>query len=118
MLHLASCKVACTLHDLHDHNEDDDRSDHDIVLVALIAVADRDITQTAGTDATCHRRVTQDGDEYDRETANERRQRLTQEYLVNDLPGVRAETLRRFHQATIDLFDRLLDHPRDEGSQR
>ena len=22
MLHLASCKVACTLHDLHDHNED------------------------------------------------------------------------------------------------
>ena len=55
MFHFASGKIASTLHDLHDHDEDDNGSDHDIVLVALIAVADRDIAQTASANAARHR---------------------------------------------------------------
>ena len=42
------------LEDLHDNDKQNDRQQHDQILVAVIAVVDGDLAQTAAADNTAH----------------------------------------------------------------
>ena len=45
---------ADTLEHLHDNDEQDNSQQHDQILVAVIAVVDGDLAQTAAADNTAH----------------------------------------------------------------
>lgn len=57
-----------SLQNLYEQNQNDDRNEHDVCLVTVITVADRNITKSAATDNTCHCGVTEDRSDRDRQT--------------------------------------------------
>ena len=59
---------------------------HDLSVETLIAIADRQVAQAAGTDRPRHRRSADDAHDGDGETADESRQSLGQEDMPHNMP--------------------------------
>ena len=99
------CGKFCTekLDQLGDADQQHYRHDHNIALVAVVAVADRDIAKPASSDDAGHCGIAEDRAEADCHSDNERGSRLGDQDAGDDCPVIRAHGLRRLDYAVIDL---------------
>ena len=77
-----------TLEQLHQQDQDHHRHQHHQILVAIVAVVDGDLTQTAAADDTAHGGVTQNGSQGNGDVLDQGRHALRDHHLADDLQGV------------------------------
>ena len=86
------------LHDRHQRDQDHDHLEHHARLVALVAVADRQVAQPARADRARHGRGVDHRDHADRHAADDAGQGLGQQYVAHDArrrqPMARAASTR------------------------
>ena len=118
MVDLAGDGRANALRDLHDDYAQHDGHDHDVVLIALVAIANGDVANAARAHRAGHGHEAEQRDERNGQAAHQRRHAFGQKHLADDLPGARAKALRSFDEAAVDFGEALLNHARNEGRSR
>ena len=104
----------CTLNEAY-HNQNDDHSHIcDVCLSSGMTVTDREVSESAAADSTCHRGKAYQTDERDLHRADDSRYTLLQIYPENDLPGTVPHAFRRLDQSLIHFSERTLDLSREK----
>jgi len=98
-----SSKVTAALNDLNQNDKNDDGGNHHIDHVALITVANGDVTQAARTNSARHCGITKQRNEDDGKAPNQRWQAFPQKHLRDDLPSRSAERLSRLNQTGVNF---------------
>ena len=78
------------LEDLLHDDQQDHSHDHDISLIAVVTVADRDVTESSAAHGACHGAVAQDGAKADGHADDQGYSGFDQENLCDDRKGVRS----------------------------
>ena len=96
--------VADRLDDRDDDQQQNQNHEGDVPHLALPAKADRQIPQTAGTNGTYDRDLTNDGDQTDRNASDHAGHVLFEVDIGDDLPGAHAHRNGRFDNSMRNFF--------------
>ena len=110
---------------LHHQHQQHHTDDHDVGLVAVVAVGQGDLAQTAAADDAGHGGVAQNGGQCGGHAGDQAGQALRDHDLGDDLEGGSAHALGSFHHALVQLPQAGLhqtchkgeggDHQRNDG---
>src|SRR5690606_14595326 len=101
-------RVAGHLHQLHQHDEDDDGLDHDVAPEPLVAVADRQVAEAAAADGARHGGIAHQAHRGDGEAQDQGGEALGQEHFPDDLERRGTHALRRRDDAEVHLAEGAL----------
>ena len=97
MIDLPRRQIAHALQQLHNGDDEYQRHQHDTCVVAIVAVADGDIAQSAAADDARHGRVAQHRAENDGAPHQQGSSGFADEHLPDNGAGFRAHAQRRFN---------------------
>ena len=106
------------LEHLNEQDQNNDRDDHDEVLIAIVAVVDGDLAEAAAADDAAHCRVAENGGQRDGDVLYKRGHALGDHDLADYLEGRRAHALRGLDDVAVKLAQAALDKACDEGKRR
>ena len=106
--------AANELHNANDNDQDQHRDVGDVDHVAVVAVADGEIAQTACADNARHCGEVEQADGRDGRAACDRRDAFLEVDAEDDLKRRRAHGERRLDQTAVQLRERALDLPGEE----
>ena len=113
------CKIGAeALEYLNEQDEDNDRDDHDEVFIAIVAVVDGNLAETAAADDAAHCRVAEYGGQRDGDVLDQRGHALGDHDLADYLEGRRAHALRGLDDVDVKLAQAALYKACNEWKRR